>query len=65
VQEIELQCTELLLSTEEKEYLEEYRTCIEESGNISEKERRLLDKLAKSLGLTQETVNRLELSIKQ
>ena len=65
VQEIELQCTELILSTEEKEYLEEYRTCIEESGNISEKERRLLDKLAKSLGLTQETVNRLELSIKQ
>ena len=65
LQEIELQCAVLLLSTEEKEYLEEYRACINEDGSISDKERRLLDKLAKTLGLTQETVNRLELSIKQ
>ena len=64
VEELEELCTNPSLSAEEKEYLEEYRACIDEDGNISDKERRLLDKLAKSLGLSQDIVNRLESSIK-
>ena len=60
VQQLEQQCSSSYLSNEEREYLQEYRECISEDGTISEKERRLLDKLAKSLGLDKDTVNKLE-----
>ena len=36
----------------EQEYLEEYKLCIEEDGEISPKERRLLDRLREKLGIS-------------
>lgn len=48
------------LTDEEKEYLEEYRTCLTEDPELSASTRRLLSKMAKSLGLTEEQVNKLE-----
>ena len=40
--------------------IEEYKECISEDGTVSEKERRLLDKFAKNLGLNIESVHKLE-----
>lgn len=60
IQQLEEQCSSNTLSNEEREYLQEYRECISEDGTISEKERRLLDKFAKSLGLNIESVHKLE-----
>ena len=48
------------LSEVEQEYLEEYRICLEEDGEISDRERRLLDRLRDKLGITQERANELE-----
>lgn len=39
------------LTESEKEYLDEYKVCLEDDGVISDRERRLLDRLAKSLGI--------------
>lgn len=47
------------LSDEEQEYREEYQLCIAD-GEITPSARRLLDRLAKSLNLTQEQINKLE-----
>lgn len=65
VQQLEQQCSSSYLSNEEREYLQEYRECISEDGTISEKERRLLDKFAKNLGLNIESVHKLESIYKQ
>lgn len=47
------------LSQNEKEYLEEYQAIIAD-GEISEKERRLLNRLSSSLGISQERIKELE-----
>lgn len=48
------------LTDEEKEYLDEYRACVADDPELSSSTRRLLSKMAKSLGLTEEQVNKLE-----
>lgn len=48
------------LTDEEKEYLDEYKACIEEDGEISPKERRLLNRIRESLGISEERANELE-----
>ncbi len=48
------------LSDNEQEYIDEYNACLEDDGQISEKERRLLDKLCKSLGISKERAIELE-----
>ena len=49
---------------DEKEYLEELKTCLEESGDISASERRLLERLRKHLGISEERALELEESLK-
>ena len=49
-----------LLEDNEKEYWEEIRFCIENSNEISEKERRLLDKLRKSLNISESRATEIE-----
>ncbi len=51
------------LTQEEQEYLNEYVSC--SSDCVSDRERRLLDKLAKSLGISKERMKELEESCKQ
>lgn len=48
------------LTDEEKEYLEEYKACIEEDGEITAKERRLLNRLRDTLGISKERTNEIE-----
>lgn len=60
IKELEEQCTSFSLTTEEKEYLEEYKACIADDGAISEKERRLLDRLGSSLGISVERMAEIE-----
>ena len=48
------------LTDEEKEYLEEYKSCIEDDGKISPKERRLLNRIRESLGISEERANEIE-----
>ncbi len=50
------------LTEEEKEYLDEYKACLEESedGTLSPRERRLLDKIRASLDITEERAAELE-----
>ena len=48
------------LTDDEKEYLEEYKACIEEDGEISPKERRLLNRIRESLGISEERANEIE-----
>ena len=48
------------LTDEEKEYLDEYHACIADDPALSASTRRLLAKMAKSLGLSEEQVNKLE-----
>lgn len=64
VKELENLSSKTALSDTEREYLDEYKECISEDGQISDKERRLLDKFAQSLGLDNETIKRLENSVK-
>ncbi len=52
------------LTASEKEYLDEYKACLEEDGVISDRERRLLDRLAKSLDIAPERVREIEASQK-
>lgn len=44
----------------EQEYLDEVRACLEDDGEISDRERRLLNKLAQSLGISEERAAQLE-----
>lgn len=48
------------LTKDEQEYVEEYRACLNE-GRISDKERRLLDKLRIMLGITEARAKELEI----
>lgn len=48
------------LTEDEQEYLEEYKLCMEEDGEISSKERRLLDRLRDKLGISVERAKELE-----
>ncbi|MBE6301345.1 MAG: hypothetical protein E7085_05750 [Parabacteroides distasonis] len=54
----------LQLTEEEREYLEEYKACLDEDGEISPKERRLLDRFRDKLGISEERVLELENSIR-
>lgn len=47
----------------EKEYLDELKACFEEDGEISPKERRLLNRLRERLGITKERAEELEASL--
>lgn len=51
------------LTDSEKEYLDEYKACLEEDGVISDRERRLLDRLAKSLNIAKDRAREIEASI--
>lgn len=51
------------MTDEEKEYVAEYIDCIS-NGQISERERRLLDKLSKSLGISASRLSELEANAK-
>lgn len=43
-----------------KDYLEEYKLCLEEGGSISANERRLLDKQRNRLGISEERAKEIE-----
>lgn len=47
---------------EELDYQQEYEACLKD-GQVSNSERRLLDKLAKGLGLTQEQITKIESAV--
>ena len=51
------------VTSEEQEYLEEIRACLDNDGEISSRERRLLDRLRKSLGITEARAKELETSV--
>lgn len=51
------------LTEEEVEYLNELKACLEEDGEISSKERRLLNRLRERLGITEERAEELENSL--
>lgn len=57
--ELETSLQSIQLTDEEKEYLEEYKACLEE-GEISSKERRLLDRLRDKLGISEERAKEIE-----
>lgn len=48
------------LTDAEQEYLEEYKACLEDDGEISPKERRLLNRLRDTLGIPEERAIELE-----
>ena len=58
--ELEAMCTRVTLSADEQEYVDEYKACLADDGIVSDRERRLLDKLAKSLGITPDRAKELE-----
>ena len=58
--ELEASCKVISLTDAEKQYLEEYKACLEDGPEISASTRRLLNRLASSLQLTAEQVSRLE-----
>ena len=60
VRELETSCKEVILTEAEKQYLEEYKACLEDGPEISASTRRLLNRLASSLNLTDNQVSRLE-----
>ena len=51
------------ITSEEQEYLEEIRACLDNDGEITSRERRLLDRLRKSLGITEARAKELEASV--
>ena len=51
------------VTSEEQEYLEEIRACLDNDGEITSRERRLLDRLRKSLGITETRDKELEASV--
>lgn len=58
-QELEDSLNSSQLTSDEQEYLDEYRACLEE-GEISNKERRLLDRLRDKLGIDPNRARELE-----
>ncbi|MCH5241966.1 MAG: hypothetical protein J1F67_06035 [Muribaculaceae bacterium] len=61
-QELEAQCNPNILTKDEEEYAEEVKAVLED-GVISERERRLLNKLAKSLNISSERAQEIEKKI--
>ena len=61
IQELEALASISEITEEEQEYLNEYKACLADNGNISEKEQRLLSRLAKSLGISDEKVKELQM----
>ncbi len=57
---LEASCKSIQLTDEEKQYLDEFKGCLEDGSEISASTRRLLNRLAFSLNLTKDQVNRLE-----
>ena len=51
------------VTSEEQEYLEEIRACLDNDGEISSRERRLLDRLRKTLGITEVRAKEREASV--
>ena len=51
------------VTSEEQEYMEEIRACLDNDGEITSRERRLLDRLRKSLGITEARAKELEASV--
>ena len=51
------------VTSEEQEYLEEIRACLDNDGEITSRGRRLLDRLRKSLGITEARAKELEASV--
>ena len=62
--ELEAMCQPLSLTAEEQEYADEVKVCLEDDGEITAKERRLLDRLAKSLGISPDRATEIEQMIK-
>ena len=58
-EELEASLAAPILSDDEKEYLEEYKAAAVD-GVVSEKERRLLDKLKKMYGISDERAKEIE-----
>lgn len=48
------------LTEDEQEYYEEYKACLEDGKRVSEKERRLLEKLRKMLGISEDRAKEIE-----
>lgn len=59
-QELEASCACNNLTSEEKEYADEVKACLEDDGKITDRERRLLERLAKSLGISPDRANEIE-----
>ena len=57
--ELEATITAIQLTDDEKEYLEAYRD-VANDGNVSERERRILDRLRTNLGISEERAKELE-----
>lgn len=53
----------LTYDNNEQEYLEEVKACLQDDGNITDRERRLLDRLRKSLGISEGRASELEASL--
>ena len=60
--ELEAMCSAPQLTDEEKEYLTEYKACLNDGGTITASERRLLERVRKSLGISEQRANELELN---
>ncbi len=58
--ELETMYQPLSLTAEEQEYADEVKACLEDDGVITAKERRLLDRLAKSLGISADRAAEIE-----
>lgn len=61
--EAQLQNSPLSLTSEEQEYADEVKACLEDDGLISARERRLLDKVRESLGISIDRAKEIEDSI--
>lgn len=58
--ELEAMCSVPQLTDAEKEYLAEYKECLNDGGIITSSERRLLEKLRKSLGISEQRAKVIE-----
>lgn len=62
--ELEALCNPATLTSDEQEYADEIKACLEDDGTISERERRILNRLRKSLGISEERAEQIERQIK-
>lgn len=56
--------TNTVSANDEQEYIDELKACLADDGSISDRERRLLDKLRKSLGISEQRAAEIEASLK-